>query len=111
MFDVTAGYEGCQLVAGDALEVTEVVSHIEVDWGHYGDERLSDEELLERAWMELLAAGLPVLGSPVAESDPLDEVITEWETRRDLYPADQLAVRRVRRATRRALRTLGRAAS
>ncbi len=53
---------------------------------------------------------MPVLGSlDVVEADPLDEVLTEFETRRELYPTDQLAVRRTRRAARRALRTLGRA--
>lgn len=109
MFDITAGHEGYQLVVGHALDATEVVDHTEVDLEPYGDEQLTDDELLEHAWMELLSAGLPVLGSPVAETDPLEEVITEWETRRHIYPSDQLSVRRHRRATRRVLRTLGRA--
>lgn len=110
MFDITAGHEGYQLVTGDALDGAEVIEFHDLDLAPYAEPILTDEQLLDRAWVELLEAGVPVLGSlDVVEADPLDEVLTEFETRRELYPTDQLAVRRTRRAARQALRVARRA--
>lgn len=78
MYDVTAGHEGCHLVSGDVLDACQVVGAAEVDrvLEPYGDDQLTDAELLEHAWFELVAADVPVLGSagegfPAAQSVPV----------------------------------------
>lgn len=115
MFDVTAGHEGYRLVPGDALDAVQVVDERAVDLAPHAEAELTDEQLLEHAWMELEAAalaGVRVLGradapaeAPVA--DRLDEVLEAFEARRPAVPTDQLDVRRERRVVRRELRALG----
>lgn len=116
MFDVTAGHEGYRLVSGDALDAVQVVDERAVDLAPHAEAELTDEQLLEHAWMELEdaeLAGVRVLGradapAEVQEADDrLDAVLEAFEARRGVMPADQLEVRRERRVMRRELRALG----
>lgn len=103
MYDVTAGHDGCTLVAGDALDDSAIVDHTAVDLEPYAEATLSDDELLAHAAMEAADA----LGW---RGDALDEVLATFDANRHRYPVDQLAVRRTRRQTRRTLRSIGGAA-